>query len=340
MSTETAEKSEPQKLDKSDPENYRMSIGEHLEELRTRLVYAILGFVVAGAVCLYFSDRVIWIFCRPLMKALESNGVNAAIYTAQVGEGFLVWMRIGLICGAALAGPWIIWQLWLFVAAGLYPHERKWITKYVPFSIVLLISGMVFVYFLVLPLTLQFFIGFNLSIKPPNPTIVATTQPIFTVPEYNGDPVPLDAAGKTGATPPNALWYNSAEHKLKAFIGGKVQVIQFLPEGLVAPHIILNDYIDLVTLMLLAFGLAFQLPLVVMAIVRIGVVDIDQLRSARKYVYFALLVLSAAISPGDVITVTLLMLLPLIGLYELGILLSKKAKEESKEEEPTESTPV
>ena len=70
----------------------------------------------------------------------------------------MVFIDISLISAAALASPWILYQLWQFVAAGLYPHERKYVTRYLPLSIALLISGMLFVYFLVLPWTLEFFI--------------------------------------------------------------------------------------------------------------------------------------------------------------------------------------
>ena len=75
--------------------------------------------------------------------------------------------------------------------------------------------------------------------------------------------------------------------------------------------------------MLLTFGLSFQLPLVVLALVRIGIVDIDQLKAFRRYVYFAITILAAAITPGDVITATILLMIPLIFLYELGIWLAR-----------------
>jgi sec-independent protein translocase protein TatC len=318
MTTATAEtpteKPAPKPGPWHDPEQYRMTIGEHLEELRTRLILALVGFVVAGAACMYFGDEVITFFCRPLLDAYNSRRINPQLYFTEMSEPFMVWLRISLICGAAAASPWILYQLWLFVAAGLYPHERKWVTKFIPFSVGLLITGMVFVYFVVLPLTLSFFLDFGIKLKSPSPTVVATTQPIPKVPAFKGDPQGAEEY---------SFWYNELEHKLKMVIGGKVSVIQVLPEGMLAPHITLGKYIDLVVMLLLVFGLSFQLPLVVMALVRIGIVDVEQLKGARKIVYFALLVLASAVSPGDVITVTLLMLFPLILLYELGIFMSK-----------------
>jgi sec-independent protein translocase protein TatC len=107
------------------------------------------------------------------------------------------------------------------------------------------------------------------------------------------------------------------------FIGGKILVIPFGPDNLVTTQFTLSDYLDLVLQLLLTFGLAFQLPLVVMALARVGIVDIQTLKNMRRYVYFGLCVLAAALSPGDVVTATIALLVPLIFLYEFGIFLAK-----------------
>ena len=104
-------------------------------------------------------------------------------------------------------------------------------------------------------------------------------------------------------------------------VGGKPRVIPFGPEKLLAPHITLPDYIDLVVGMLITFALAFQLPLVVLALLRIGIIELETAKAARKYVYFAMVIIAAVITPGDVITATVALLVPLCLLYELGIFL-------------------
>src|SRR5947207_2019009 len=147
-----------------DPDEYRMTIGEHLEELRTRLILALVGFVLACVVCFIFGDRVVWYFCRPLAMALEANKLPPTVYAVEVGEKFMVYVKISMITAFAFASPWIVYQIWQFVAAGLYPNERRYITKYVPLSIGLLITGMLFVYFFVLPWTLEFVILFSIGV--------------------------------------------------------------------------------------------------------------------------------------------------------------------------------
>src|SRR5829696_7053667 len=181
-----------------DPDEFRMTIGEHLEELRKRLLYAIVGFVVVGAVCLVFGQRVMTVFCAPLFNALVKYQINPQLIVDELGEGFMVYIEISLISAAALASPWIVYQLWQFVAAGLYPHERKYVTKYLPFSILLLILGMAFLYFVVLPITLEFFVGFSIGpsipvVAPPEIDPTATGRPPVLIPVFKGDPAqPVD----------------------------------------------------------------------------------------------------------------------------------------------------
>ena len=140
-----------------DPDEYRMSVGEHLEELRRRLIIALAGFAITLIVCLFFGDRVLTAFCWPLFQTLSEMDLNPQIHYDELGEGFLVWLRVNVITAVAISSPWLVYQLWQFVAAGLYPRERKHVTRYAPLSIILLIAGMVFVYFLVLPWSIQFF---------------------------------------------------------------------------------------------------------------------------------------------------------------------------------------
>ena len=103
---------------------------------------------------------------------------------------------------------------------------------------------------------------------------------------------------------------------------GDLRVIPFGPSNLLSPHLSLPEYIDLVLTTLLTFGLCFQLPLVVLTLVRIGIVPVATLRKSRRYVYFGLVVLAATMTPGDVITAMLALTLPLVLLYELGIFLA------------------
>ncbi|MCS7033238.1 MAG: twin-arginine translocase subunit TatC, partial [Phycisphaerae bacterium] len=202
-----------------------------------------------------------------------------------------------------------------FIAAGLYPSERRHITRYLPLSIGLLIVGMVFVYFVVLPWSLSFVIEFANTVPVPGGQ-ATTTQPHtpLIIPALPGNPAnPLE----------QEIWIDETTSRIKIFHKGQIRSIRFGTENLLAPDFKLSQYIRLVVGMLLAFGLSFQLPLVVMALARIGMFEISQLKTARKYVYFALAILAAAITPGDVITATVALMIPLALLYELGLWLAR-----------------
>jgi sec-independent protein translocase protein TatC len=302
-----------------DPDHYRMTIGEHLEELRSRLIWSIVGVFLAFIVCFYFSDRVITAFCQPMLDSLNKHHINPQLITDEVGEGFMVTIQISLICALAIAGPWALYQLWQFVAAGLYAHERKYITRYMPLSIGLLIAGMLFVYFLVLPWTLDFFIDWSTGIKFKEPaTHVQTTGDATAAPPVK---IPL-LQGNPGKMEEGLLWFDTNQQRLKVFLNGEPRVISINSDNLLAPEIKLETYINLVVGMLITFGLSFQLPLVVLALERIGIFDLQGLRASRKYVYFAMVIAAAVITPGDVITATIALMVPLCLLYELGLWLA------------------
>ena len=306
-----------------DPDSYRMTVGEHLEELRWRMVLALIGFAVVLGVCLFYGTDVLSAFCAPLVNTLAKHDINPQVVTDEVGEGFMTFIEISVICATAIASPWILYQLWQFVAAGLYPHERKYVTRYLPLSIGLLVSGMLFVYFLVLPWTLEFFITFSQGVpltlaKQTTAATQPTTQPLMQVPVINGVP----AKG----WPDGTLAFDKMDGRLKLIINGVPRVIAINSNNLIAPEIKLSRYIDLVVGMLITFALAFQLPLVVLALERIGILEIEALQRGRRYVYFGMSILAAAITPGDVITATVALIFPLCALYELGIWLAKLGK--------------
>ena len=102
--------------DNSSPDDFRMTVGEHLEDLRKRLVLALIGFVVVACFCLYFGrTHIIPTFCRPLTDTLVNHGLPPQLHSDQVPDVFTSYLNISLISAAALASPWIAWQFWQFI---------------------------------------------------------------------------------------------------------------------------------------------------------------------------------------------------------------------------------
>jgi sec-independent protein translocase protein TatC len=315
-----------------DPDDFRMTIGEHLEELRKRLIYGLVGLAVALIGCMAYCEKMLAILCRPLFRGLQKHDINSQLTTQALTEGFMTYLQVSIICGLIIAGPWIVYQLWLFVAAGLYPKERKTITKYIPLSLVLMISGVLFVYFAVLPLTVDFFLTFTSDIPMPNQTQSAILEVKVPVafPTLQGDP----------ANPPDgAMWFNELQNRLKIRIHKQTRLITFGPENLLNPQITLDEYISFVLTFMLVFAVAFQLPLVLLALVRIGIVDIEFLRKQRRIVYFVMAIVAAVIAPGDVVTSMLALLIPLLFLYEFGIWLAQWGAKQRLAEQQAEDLP-
>ncbi len=140
-----------------DPLHTTMSLEDHLEELRTRLIRAIAGVVTALIACLIFGKWIMRFIEKPYIEVMGQQRLQSIA----PAEGFVTYMGASLIAAVIISSPWIFYQLWLFVAAGLYPNEKRYIHLAVPFSAVLFITGALFFIFMIGPVTLRFLVVFN-----------------------------------------------------------------------------------------------------------------------------------------------------------------------------------
>src|SRR5689334_2127363 len=140
--------------DEFDPDDVRMTLGEHLEELRSRLIRCVVALVLGAAVCFYFIDDIEGALTSALFHVMRRHKYSPDMMYTGVAEPFIADFQLALILGLILTAPYILWQLWGFVAAGLYRHERKWIRRFVPVSIALFYAGSLFFIVVVIPLFL------------------------------------------------------------------------------------------------------------------------------------------------------------------------------------------
>jgi sec-independent protein translocase protein TatC len=143
--------------DPLDDEGSRMSFLEHLDELRTRLIHSVYALIVGCAIAFFFADRIQAFIFVPLYDAL---GGTKFMYTAGF-EPFMLTMKIGALAGLLIASPFIIWQLWLFIAPGLYANEKKFAIPFVLFSTIFFLLGSAFSHYLAFPWTWKFFLGWT-----------------------------------------------------------------------------------------------------------------------------------------------------------------------------------
>ncbi|AMV16648.1 Sec-independent protein translocase protein TatCy [Planctomyces sp. SH-PL14] len=189
----------------------------------------------------------------PELKQLQERVLKPKIVTTNAQEAFLTYMRVSMVAGTVIASPWIFFQLWQFVAAGLYPHEQKYVYRYGALSLLLFLGGAVFCFYLVMPLVLKFLLGFNTAMD-------------------------LELMNR------------------------------------------LSEYISFAVMLPLMFGISWELPLVMVFLNKINIFNVSIYREKRRIAIFVIATLSVFLTPAEPISM-LLMMFPLIGLYELGILL-------------------
>jgi sec-independent protein translocase protein TatC len=226
---------------------------DHLEELRWRLIWSLATVLVCAIVGFFLVQRfqVLGILIEPLKPFLTDGKVH---YTSPT-DPFFITLKLGIITGLLLAGPVVVYHVWAFLSPALMPSEKRAIVPSLYFGLVLFAAGVAMAYYIVLPTTLTFTMGFQTE---------AMVQTIMV-----------------------------------------------------------RDYLSLVVRLLLAFGLVFEMPVVILALSVVGIVTPQFLAEKRRYAIAAIAVVSSVITPGDVITVTIMMMIPLILLYEISIGLSR-----------------
>jgi len=143
-----------------------MSFLEHLEELRRRIFYAVIGVLAAFFVCFGYADHIYGVMERPLVRILAAKGLNEKLVYLNPIEPFNLYVKLALITGLFLASPWVLYQVWLFISPGLYPKERRYVIPFVLFTSALFISGGLFAYKYAFPIALEFLISYAHRFSP------------------------------------------------------------------------------------------------------------------------------------------------------------------------------
>jgi sec-independent protein translocase protein TatC len=304
----------------------RMSLGDHIEELRTVLWRAIKGFIVAMILGFFVAQPVLGFLISPLhkvmtemrvdqlkkeiekekqkeketintekkrinvgelrvamgldpvgyedkwieisvvttkveslqqeIKVVENESTTDVIKAMSVTEPFMIWFKVAMYSGFVLASPWIFYQIWSFIGAGLYPHEKRYIHVFMPLSVILFIAGVCLCQFIVLPLGIRWLLDFS-------------------------------------------FWLG------------------------VKPDLRLSEWFSFALLVPIIFGIAFQLPVAMFGLERVGIFTVDSYRSKRRIAIFLIFLISGlANASPDPISMTMLAV-PLCLLYELGIMLCR-----------------
>ena len=251
---------DPKRDDKEEEQlQGQMSFLDHLEELRKRIIHSLIAVGIAVVVCWSFADPLFVIISKPILD----NGVQ--LNMTRPTEGFNLELKLALLAAIFLAAPFIMAQVWLFIAPGLYKHERRYALPFIIFSSLLFIAGGLFGYFIAFPFALQFLIEWGRNMKLT--TIISATE-----------------------------------------------------------------YFDLFIMIELGLGVVFEIPALIFVLARMGLVTGGFLLRNTRYAILIAFIVAAVITPTTDIPNMMMMAIPMILLYGLGVVVAyvfgKKRKRE------------
>lgn len=302
-----------------DPGHYTMSLGDHLDELRKRVFHALIVPLPLAVLLFFFADFFIEWLLIPLQKVQLAWGFPPEVQVLSPPEFLMLQVKLSFILALILSMPWLLWQAWLFVGPGLYPRERRFVYLLLPGSFLLTITGILVMYFVMLPLILQVLMLLTRGVEVPAQLLPAGNSNASSL------VIPMEDAPPESASL-GQFWIDGTTMTLKIAVAGPdddhVQLLQIPMQGgsAVMQVFRLSSYINFTLLLLLSIAVAFQLPLVLLLMSWMGIVDADTLRGKRRWALLICAVVSAITTPPDAFSM-ILMLLPLYFLYEFGIVL-------------------
>ncbi|EBA11593.1 twin-arginine translocase subunit TatC [Roseobacter sp. CCS2] len=264
---------------------------EHLTELRSRLIYSVMAFLVGMIICFSFGGMLLDFLLGPIEKTMRDLGnPNPVMQYTAPQEYFFTLIRISVVGGLTISFPVIAYQLWRFVAPGLYRNEKNAFLPFIIASPVLFLIGAAFAHYIVVPLAMAFFLGFA-----DLPSFVSAIM-AGAVPPPGTELLP-GAAG--GLSLPSVA--PSTSQGVDIVFNGKV-----------------NETLDITLKMIVAFGVCFQLPVLLTLMGSAGLASSRGLRGTRKYAVVGILIVAALVTPPDV-TTQLILFVVVYGLYEISI---------------------
>ncbi|MEM9582448.1 MAG: twin-arginine translocase subunit TatC [Pseudomonadota bacterium] len=258
---------------------------EHLAELRTRLIRSVLAFLVGMTICFAFGSMILDFLLTPIENTMRAlgNPDPRMQYTAPQ-EYFFTLIRISMVGGLCVSFPVIAFQMWRFVAPGLYKQEKNAFLPFLIASPVMFLLGASFAHYVVVPLAMQFFLGF------------ADLPSFFS-----------------GLITPQEIKDGTKDTGIDIVFNGKV-----------------NESLDITLKMIVAFGLCFQLPVLLTLMGKAGLASSEGLKNVRKYAIVGILTVAALVTPPDV-TTQILLFTVVYGLYEVSIFLVKRVEKQREE---------
>ena len=241
----------------SEEKTKELNFVHHLTELRSRIIKSFIYIFIFFVISYTFAEHIYSFLVQPYADAVKNDDVNRRLIFTALQETFITYLKVGFFSAIFIGSPFILIQIWRFIAPGLYKNEKKAMLPYLVATPLLFLLGGMLVYYLVMPLAIKFFLSFESAAN------------------VNGLPIQLEAK--------------------------------------------VNEYLSLIMRLIFAFGISFQLPVLLSLLARVGFIDSIYLKKRRKYVIVIIFAVAAILTPPDPIT-QIGLGIPLLILYELSIL--------------------
>jgi sec-independent protein translocase protein TatC len=255
------------------PDDKKMPLLDHLIELRRRLLYCVIALLVVFVACFAVAEPIFNYLAQPLADVMLEHGVaehqRRLIFTA-LTEVFFTYVKVAFFAAAFVCFPIFLTQFWLFVAPGLYKHEKSALAPFLAATPILFFMGGALVYYIIFPMAATFFIGFEVPASE-------TTLPIQLEPKV-------------------------------------------------------NEYLSLLMQLIFAFGLCFQLPVVMTLLARVGLATSQGMKAKRKYAIVGVFIVAAIFTPPDPLS-QISLAVPIIILYEISIIMARMVEKKRAEAE-------
>ncbi|NHB77909.1 twin-arginine translocase subunit TatC [Rhodobacter calidifons] len=276
---------------KDDIDDSSAPLVEHLAELRNRLIWSVSAFIVAMLACFVVADPILDFLLGPIERAMRDLGnPNPVMQYTAPQEYFFTLVHISVVAGLMVSFPVIAYQLWRFVAPGLYRNEKQAFLPFLIASPVLFLLGATFAHYVVTPIAMRFFLGFADSAS-----ILSVLAPLVT-----DTPPDVPAAAPSSG--------------IEIIFQGKV-----------------NETLDISLKLIIAFGLCFQLPVLLTLMGKAGLASSRGLAGMRKYAIVLILIVAALVTPPDVMS-QLILFFAVYPLYEVSIFLIRRIEKKREAE--------
>lgn len=354
----------------------RMSLSDHVEALRTRLIRAIIGVGLVSVVTFWYGRAILWWLCQPLFVAQRQLGLPSQTVNLSVAGGFSVYVKVSLVAALAVGGPWAVYQIWTFAAPGLRASERRVFRLLVPYSLGMTVASLGFLYYLFLPAALSFLLMFSLDYPAPNPDnaspsslervtsffnrlnatlIPGAVQP--GRPPWAGAPAAPPAAGQRPQELPGRglrlptldqdpadpadgeIWLNRPRGEIRLRDQGQTRVVAMTSPSFMVPLVEINEYLGFVLWVALVLIIAFQLPVAMTVAASLGVLDPWAIARYRRVIVFGCFFVGIIVTPNQDVVSNVVFPVLLWVLFELGLVTGRMAARHRRTQAGLDSLP-